>query len=72
MLRAFPAKQLTDGRSAVRKPRIHFLPYSELDQFASVRVWAECNKYIVENDLDRAGTCLPPTHPPTHTQYLTL
>jgi hypothetical protein len=52
--RTKPDKGLLVDVPNVKKPRIHFQPVSELDPFSSVLVWGDCNKYIVENDLDRA------------------
>jgi len=49
-------KVLIDVES-VKKPRIIYQPRTEMDFLASLNVWAEVSKYIVENDMEKADEC---------------
>jgi hypothetical protein len=41
--------------SDANKPKITYQKKEELDPLASLAVWAEVSKYIIENDMEKAG-----------------
>jgi hypothetical protein len=40
---------------AIRKPKIHYQGKGELDLLSSLAVWADVSRYIIENDMEKAG-----------------
>lgn len=40
---------------AIVRPKIHYQSKAEMDPLASLSVWAEVSKYIIENDMEKAG-----------------